>query len=40
MAEVSVEQMAFHIPTDNGRGAWEEAIVQLPEIAFVHAPNQ
>lgn len=36
MTEVSVEQMAAHIPTDNGKGAWEEAIVELPNVAFPH----
>jgi len=40
MAEVSVEQMALHVPTDNGQGTWDEATIYLPEVAFVHVLNQ
>lgn len=34
MAEVSVDEMAAHIPMDNGAGEWEEVIVSLPGISF------
>ncbi|MEQ7328395.1 DUF3883 domain-containing protein [Xanthomonas campestris pv. campestris] len=32
MAEISVDEMAAHIPTDNGAGAWKEVVVTLPPL--------
>ncbi|KAF1728055.1 hypothetical protein CSC76_07505 [Pseudoxanthomonas mexicana] len=34
LAEVSVEHMATHVPTDSGNGKWEQVRVQLDEVAF------
>jgi hypothetical protein len=34
LTEVSVEQMAVHVPTDSGNGKWEQVRIQLDEAAF------